>query len=112
MEEKKEIRISNEQVIAEINVIQSYIKTKGMDVTHTEIVQACIRLAKRLSAEDWGIYLEIKHVHNYASKNDIYKGIVKHINKLGEGEKVDAQKISDELGCKKENVDKVLNEIF
>ena len=63
-----EIKVSDEQVIMEIRAIQKYIKKKGGKATETEVIQACIRLAKRLSAEDWGIYLEIKHVHNYKYK--------------------------------------------
>ena len=59
----KEICISDDRVITEIGAIQSYIKKKGEIATETEIVQACIRLAKRLSAENWGIYLEVKRVH-------------------------------------------------
>ena len=60
----KEIKISDNQVITEIKSIQKYIKTKKETATETEIVQACIRLAKRLSAENWGIYLEVKRVHD------------------------------------------------
>ena len=63
MTEKEEIKISDEQVIGEIKAIQKYIKKKGETATETEIVQACIRLAKRLSAENWGVYLEVKRMH-------------------------------------------------
>ncbi|MCK4526250.1 hypothetical protein KAW18_02665 [candidate division WOR-3 bacterium] len=59
------------------------------------------------------------------TKSDIYKGLLKHItdaeitldilnyiNGLGDEEKVNAQKISDELGYKKEKVEEVISEIF
>ena len=59
------------------------------------------------------------------TKSEIYKVLLKHvtdaeitldvldyINKLGDEEKVDAQKISDELGYEKENVEEVIGEIF
>ena len=70
MTEKKvdEIKISDQKTIDEIKAIQKYIKSKGGKATETEVIQVCIRLAKRLSAEDWGIYLEIKHVHDYKHK--------------------------------------------
>ena len=55
----EEIKISNQKTIEEIKAIQTYIESKGLDATYTEIIQACIRLAKRLSAENWGIYLEV-----------------------------------------------------
>lgn len=59
-----EIKISDKKTIEEIKTIQNYIKSsKGVDASDTEIVQACIRLAKRLSAEDWGVYLEVKGMH-------------------------------------------------
>lgn len=63
MTEKKVdvIKVSDQKTIDEIKAIQKYIKKKGGNATETEIIQACIRLAKRLGAEDWGIYLEIKH---------------------------------------------------
>ena len=63
MTEKEEIYISDKQVIEEIKAIQKYIKSKKETATKTEIVQACIRLAKRLSAENWGVYLEVKRMH-------------------------------------------------
>jgi hypothetical protein len=59
----EEIKISDKQVIAEIKAIQTYIESKGEKAIHTEIIHACIRLAKRLSAEDWGVYLEVKYTH-------------------------------------------------
>ena len=59
------------------------------------------------------------------TKSDIYKGILKHvvdaeiildilnyITELGDEQKVDPQKISDELGYKKEKVEEVIGEIF
>lgn len=63
MTEKEEIYISDPKTIAEIKAIQKYIKSKGEQVVKEEIVQACIRLAKRLSAENWGVYLEVKRMH-------------------------------------------------
>lgn len=63
MTEKEEILISDPRTIAEIKEIQKYIKSKGEQVIKEEIVQACIRLAKRLSAENWGVYLEVKRMH-------------------------------------------------
>ena len=130
MTEKKvdEIKISDQKTIDEIKAIRSYIKEKGIDTSDTEIVRACIRLAKRLSAENWGVYLEVKHTHELEKakeEGDIYKGLLKHVtdaqitldildyvNKLEDEEKVDAQKISDELGYKKERVEEVISEIL
>ena len=63
MTEKEEILISEPRTVAEIKAIQKYIKSKGERTTKEEIVQACIRVAKRLSAENWGIYLEVKDMH-------------------------------------------------
>ena len=65
MTEKKvdEIKVSDQKTIDEIKAIQKYIRSKGEKATETEVIQACIRLAKRLSAEDWGVYLEIKRTH-------------------------------------------------
>ena len=54
--------------VDEIKAIQSYIKKKGVDASGTEIVYACICLAKRLSEENWGIYLEVMHVYDKALK--------------------------------------------
>ena len=68
MKKVNEIRISDKKVIDEIKAIQSYIKKKGVDASDTEIVYACIRLAKRLSAENWGIYLEVTHAYDKAFK--------------------------------------------
>lgn len=64
MTEIKEIKISDKQVIEEIEAIQNYIKKKGEQATETEIVQVCIRMAKRLSAGNWGVYLEVKRMHD------------------------------------------------
>ena len=66
MEEVKEIKISDKKTIDEIKAIQTYIESKGVDATYTEIIQACIHLAKRLSAENWGIYLEVTHAYDKA----------------------------------------------
>ena len=113
MEEVKGIKISDEETIDEINAIQSYIKSKGIDVTHTGVVRACIRLAKRLSAENWGVYLEVKRMHKLKNVDaEITLDVLDYINKLGDEEKVDAQKISDELGYKKEKIEEVIGEIF
>lgn len=123
-----EIKISDQRTIDEIKAIQTYIESKGEKATQTEVVQACIRLAKRLGTEDWGIYLEVKHTHELGKakeEGDIYKGLLKHvtdaqmtldildyISELEDEEKVDAQKISNELGYKKEKVEEVIGEIF
>lgn len=128
MNKTEVIKISEKQVITEIKTIQSYIEEKKIKATETEVVWACIRLAKRLGAEKWSIYLEVKHMHELKEekeKSDIYKGLLKHvvdaditldvlnyINGLGDEEKVDAQKISDGLGYKKEKVEEVIAEIF
>ena len=63
MTENNELCISDKQGIEEIKSIQKYIKSKKETSTETEVVRACIRVAKRLSAENWGIYLEVKHMH-------------------------------------------------
>ena len=125
MTEKKvdEIKISDEKTIDEINAIQSYIKSKGIDVTHTGVVQACIRLAKRLSAENWGVYLEVKRAQKlkevdfketlkHVTDAEITLDILDYINGIGDEEIVDAQRISDELGYRKEKVEEVIGEIF
>lgn len=62
--EEKEICISEPKTISDIRDIQKYLKAKGEIVTHTEIVQSCINLARRLGAENWGIYLEVTHVYD------------------------------------------------
>ena len=61
--EGDEICISDPNTIVEIKAIQKYVKSKKEQTTETEIVQACIRLAKRLGAENWGVYLEVKRMH-------------------------------------------------
>ena len=63
MTKKEEIYITDKRVIAEIESMQKYIKSKKETATETEIVQACIQLARRLGAGDWSIYLEVKRVH-------------------------------------------------
>ena len=51
-----------------IEEIQSYIRKKGEQVTEIEVIQAGIRLAERLRAENWGIYLEVKHEYDKTFK--------------------------------------------
>ena len=68
MTEKKEIVINNVKTIADIKEIQNYVKEKGEQVTEIEVVQACINLAKRLGANNWSIYLEVKHVYDKCFK--------------------------------------------
>ena len=63
MTEKEEIYISDPKTIAEIKSMQKYIKSKREQVIKEEIVQACIHLARRLSADKWGVYLEVKRMH-------------------------------------------------
>lgn len=63
MEEVKKMKISDKETIEEIKSLQRYIRSKGEEATHTEIIRACIHLANRLSAEDWGVYLEVKSMH-------------------------------------------------
>jgi len=71
----------------------------------------------KLFAHELGEFLE--------TKSNIYKGLLKHvvdaeitldvlnyINGLGDEEKVDAQKISDKLGYKKEKVEEVISKIL
>ena len=57
----KEIVINDERTISEIKAIQSYIRKKGLDASESDIVLACIRLAKRLGSDNWSIYLELKN---------------------------------------------------
>ena len=56
----KEIVLSDERAISEIRAIQSYIRKKGLNASESDIVIACIRLAKRLGSDNWSIYLELK----------------------------------------------------
>jgi len=57
----KEIVLSDKETISEIKTIQSYIRKKGLDASESDIVLACIRLAKRLGSDNWSIYLELKN---------------------------------------------------
>ena len=57
----KEIVLSDEKVISEIKAIQSYVRKKGLNASETDVVLACIRLAKRLGSDNWSIYLELKN---------------------------------------------------
>jgi len=57
---KGEIVINNESVLSELKSIQRYLKKKGLNATESDIVLACIRLAKRLGSDNWSIYLELK----------------------------------------------------
>ncbi len=59
--EKNEIVINNERIISEIKTIQSYVRKKSLNASENDIVLACIRLAKRLGSDNWGIYLELKN---------------------------------------------------
>ena len=55
-----EIVINDERVLSELKTIQRYLKKKGLNTTESDIVLACIRLAKRLGSDNWSIYLELK----------------------------------------------------
>lgn len=66
--EEKEICISEPKTISDIRDIQKYLKAKGEIVTESEIVQSCIDMARRLGAEDWGIYLEVTHAYDKCFK--------------------------------------------
>ena len=55
-----EIVINDERVLSELKTIQRYLKKKGLEASETDIVLACIRLAKRLGSDNWSIYLELK----------------------------------------------------
>ena len=57
----KEIVLSDKETISEIKAIRSYIRKKGLDASESDIVLACIRLAKRLGSDNWSIYLELKN---------------------------------------------------
>jgi len=57
----KEVVINDEKTISEIKTIQSYIRKKGLNASESDIVLACIRLAKRLGSDNWSIYLELKN---------------------------------------------------
>ena len=57
---KGEIVINNESVLSELKAIQRYLKKKGLEASESDIVLACIRLAKRLGSDNWSIYLELK----------------------------------------------------
>jgi len=59
-EKMKEIVLSDERVISEIKMIQSYVRKKGLNASENDIVLACIKLAKRLGSDNWSIYLELK----------------------------------------------------
>ena len=55
-----EIVINDERVLSELKTIQRYLKKKGLEASESDIVLACIRLAKRLGSDNWSIYLELK----------------------------------------------------
>ena len=57
---KGEIVINDERVLSELKTIQRYLKKKGLEASESDIVLACIRLAKRLGSDNWSIYLELK----------------------------------------------------
>ena len=57
---KGELVINDERVLSELKSIQRYLKKKGLNATESDIVLACIRLAKRLGSDNWSIYLELK----------------------------------------------------
>ena len=57
----KEIVLSDREAVSEIKAIQSYIRKKGLNASESDIVLACIRLAKRLGSDKWSIYLELKN---------------------------------------------------
>ncbi|RLJ05204.1 MAG: hypothetical protein DRP18_03630 [Candidatus Aenigmatarchaeota archaeon] len=56
----REIVLSDKEAVSEIKAIQSYLRKKGLNATESNIVLACIRLAKRLGSDNWSIYLELK----------------------------------------------------
>ena len=55
-----EIVINDEIVLSELKLIQRYLRKKGLEASESDIVLACIRLAKRLGSDNWSIYLELK----------------------------------------------------
>ena len=57
---KGELVINDERVLSELKAIQRYLKKKGLEASESDIVLACIRLAKRLGSDNWSIYLELK----------------------------------------------------
>jgi len=57
---KGELVINDERVLSELKAIQRYLKKNGLNATESNIVLACIRLAKRLGSDNWSIYLELK----------------------------------------------------
>ena len=61
MEENEGIKISDTKLIIELNKIQIYLNQKGAKSDYDTIIKSCVRTAKRLSADNWGIYLDIKH---------------------------------------------------
>jgi len=64
----KEVVLSDKETISEIKAIQSYIRKKGLGASESDIVLACIRLAKRLGSDNWSIYLELKN--NLGGENE------------------------------------------
>ena len=67
-EKVEELKISDKQVVADIRDIQKYLKAKGEIATESEVVQSCIDMARRLGAENWGIYLEVTHAYDKCFK--------------------------------------------
>ena len=61
MEEAEEIKISDKHLMAELKEIQSYLEQKGAKSDYKTIIESCVRVAKRLSAGNFGIYLDIEH---------------------------------------------------
>ena len=57
----KEIVLSDKETILGIKAIQSYVRKKGLNASESDVVLACIRLAKRLGSDNWSIYLELKN---------------------------------------------------
>ena len=57
MEEVKEIKISDQEIIAEIKSMQRQIKSAGIDASDIEIVRMCIKLAKR-TPEKWVVWID------------------------------------------------------
>lgn len=61
MKKIEEVVINSKRVALEIKTIQRYLKKKGLNVSESDIVLACVNLAKRLGSDNWSIYLELKN---------------------------------------------------
>ena len=57
MNEVKEIKITSEGIIAEVELMQRKIKRAGIDASLTEIVHMCIGLAKR-TPKKWVVFID------------------------------------------------------